>query len=75
MNTTVVNSVEDLNTRYFQNISDELENEIRNNGTCVEQNWCYNQYPGSWTYKLKDETFIEIRFADKNGFSTEGIKL
>lgn len=66
-----INTIEELNPRGFQIVSDDLESEIRR-GECIEQNWACNQFPGSWTYRL-EKSVIEIRITDKTGFTCEAM--
>jgi hypothetical protein len=64
-------SINDLNSRNFQEITDSVESKIRS-GELIEQKWAQNQFPGAWVYETSGKR-IEIRMADKHGFSMEAI--
>lgn len=68
---TKVNNLETLNSRYPQKVTDELKLKIME-GEFISQNWHFNQFPGSWIYKINDK-FVEIQIADRFGFSFEAM--
>ena len=66
-----IKKIKNLNTRYFQTVSDDLESEIRS-GECIEQGWHCNEFPGSWLYRIGN-SLIEIRITNKTGFTMEAM--